>query len=988
MNNQCESVGRLTPSTASVREDVAQSLDKRKGCDMTTGSTSKSQISGAVKLAILASSMPLLSAFPSTAMAQSGGTSSAETDLEEIIVTGSRIKRSDIDSASPVSVLDREAIVTTGITDVGNIVQRMPSMSGSPIGTTTNNGGNGSVQIDLRGLGVNRTLTLVNGRRVVDRGDYQTIPVEMIERVEILKDGASAIYGADAVAGVVNIITRRDFEGLSLNVQHADFFDMESGNQQSFGLIAGKTFDGGNLVFGAEYVDQEQAFQSDAPWEFFQDSYVIFPEGGCERQLTDPFDGTPTGGCLPAGSSRIPEGLLRFADTQEEFMNVDGSGLTPFDDRSYNYAPVNYIQTPYKRTNLFAETNFEISENVRFSAALRGNMRTSAQELAPLPYDSRPGFDPGYVGQFNGVQYNGISEDNFYLVQAAAAAGLAPAAVDQVRRRMVETNRRFEQDVTQWQTNLSLDGTIDGLGSLEALAWDVYYSRGRRSRTDVDLGQFFGPSLANAMGPSADLDGDGNPECYTDINDPASLIPDCVPMNFFGGPGSVTQEMLDYVGIDLVDTRVTNLEEVGLGISGTAFELAGGDFGWAAGVAYRRDSFTYAPDSGKQQNQVTGSVGLGTDGSLYSRAIYAEFLAPVFDNGTQAIDLTGGIRYDDYNLFGADTTWQIGVEFQALESLKLRATAGTVFRAPTITELFQGFSDSAPTYSDPCIPPEGQALPPGCAQVGVQTDNQLPAKVGGSPDLIPETGDTFTAGLVWTPAFSDGGLSLTVDYWQVEIEDGISSLGAQFILEDCYIRQNADSCSRITRTVDYNISQLVDTNVNVADQGASGVDTELRYSFETSFGEFETSLLWAYLIERTKTPNEFSAEIGLGGRYTNPTAEDGGAYARNKVNYSIQWHRDGLSIAYLGEYIHDLVADTQFCCRSGAIYVHDVDSQLYHDLVGSYSFSQGTTVSAGITNLTDEEPPFIDSGFNASTDPATYRLFGRGYYLRLSHDFE
>ena len=151
-----------------------------------------------------------------SAMAQGANTQDEDADavVEEIIVTGSRIRRADIDSASPVTIIDRETILAAGITDVGSLLQRMPSMSGSPIGTTTNNGGNGSVLIDLRGMGTNRTLTLINGQRVVDGGDYQTIPSTMIERVEILKDGASAVYGADAVAGVVNIITRRDFEGI------------------------------------------------------------------------------------------------------------------------------------------------------------------------------------------------------------------------------------------------------------------------------------------------------------------------------------------------------------------------------------------------------------------------------------------------------------------------------------------------------------------------------------------------------------------------------------------------------------------------------------------------------------------------------------------------------------------------------------------------------------------------------------------------------
>ncbi|NBT29418.1 MAG: TonB-dependent receptor, partial [Gammaproteobacteria bacterium] len=191
---------------------------------------------------------------------------------EEVLVTGSRIKRADLDNANPVTVVTRDEMMLTGMTDVGDLIQRLPSMSGSPIGTTTNNGGNGSVTIDLRGLGAGRTLNLINGRRSVDGGDYQTIPSVMVERIEILKDGGAAAYGADAVAGVVNIVTRKDFEGVEVELLTADWADTDSGAQTGIGAVFGKSFGKGHFVAGVEYVDQEEAYQSDAPWDFFQDS--------------------------------------------------------------------------------------------------------------------------------------------------------------------------------------------------------------------------------------------------------------------------------------------------------------------------------------------------------------------------------------------------------------------------------------------------------------------------------------------------------------------------------------------------------------------------------------------------------------------------------------------------------------------------------------------------------------------------------------------
>ena len=425
---------------------------------MSTNSNLKLSIQFALGLStgVLAFSAP-------NVFAQEADDQEADEDLliEEIIVTGSRIKRADIDSASPVTIIDQADIEITGLTDVGNLLQRMPSMSGSPIGTTTNNGGNGSVNVNLRGMGAGRTLTLVNGKRVVDGGDYQAIPTTMIDRVEILKDGASAIYGADAVAGVVNIITRRDFDGVELTAQTADWFDSK-GKQDTFGLIAGKKFESGNFVFGAEYIKQEEAFQRDVPWDFLQNSWYIYP-GGCENQVTAPYDGTPQGGCYPIGSSRIPQSRLPFY-SQGLFLIGQAAStpyevglMQPHDGRTYNYAPVNYLQTPYERTNIFGEGHFDITDNIRFNTEFRGNFRESAQQLAPLPFT---GGDPMYNGFYldpatgNTVAFTGISQDNYYLRRAVDAYNAANGTsliyepVVNPRRRMIETNRRFEQSIT------------------------------------------------------------------------------------------------------------------------------------------------------------------------------------------------------------------------------------------------------------------------------------------------------------------------------------------------------------------------------------------------------------------------------------------------------------------------------------------------------------------------------------------------------------
>ena len=970
---------------------------------------SNSKLRTAVRLGLGMGAGALAVGFAPGALAQDADSAAP---IEEIITTGSRIKRADLDSASPVTVLQRDEILAQGITDVGNLIQKMPSMSGSPIGTTTNNGGSGAVTIDLRGMGAARTVTLINGQRTVDGGDFQTIPSTMIERVEILKDGASAVYGADAVAGVVNIITRKDFDGVELSAQTAEWNDTDGAGQYSLSLIAGKNFDRGNFVFGAEYVSQDEAYQSDVPWAHMQNSYYLYPQG-CENQITAPYTGAPDGGCIYFGSSRIPESRLNFA-TQGVFnigtpasQPYEVGLMQPHDNRTYNYAPVNYLQTPYERWNLFIEGSFELTDDILFSAEMRTNQRFSRQELAPVPYTPGDPFHDGFwTNPATGttIAYTGISENNYYLRRAVdaynatnPATPLAYEPVTDARRRMIETGRSFEQDINQYNMTFKLEGTMN-----DSLDWEVFYNRGGRQRIDTDFGQFSGARLQNALGPSADLDGDGQPECYaspgTDAGgvDAATLIQGCVPLNLFGGgvvdpltsapvTGTLTPDMIAYVGADLVDVFNTTQELAGFSVTGSAFELPGGALGWAAGVGYWDQGFVYTPDSGKQTAAVTGNVGFGTEGTLTNTNLFVEFLAPFFDNGEQSLLAKAGFRWDDYDAFGDDTTWQLGLEMQAIDSLKLRATAGTVFRAPSISDLYSGQRDSFPTYTDPCLAAT-VANNPGCAQTApAQLDTQVRTRVGGNPNVKPETGDTFTAGLVFTPEFGDFDVTTTVDYWSVQLEEGISSFGIDFLLTDCYRDQNAASCAKLTRAADYSLALAIDTVDNVSERGAKGVDTEVRVGWESGIGMWEAALLWSHTLEQTLVELPGDPERRLEGlHFENVTTQNGGTYAEDKMNVSLQWARNDFTVQYMAEYISGIKADTVFF---GSDYIQDIDSFLYHDLVGSYSW-EGFTFAGGITNLTDEEPPWIDSAFNAKTDVSTYRLFGTGYYVRLSYMFE
>ncbi|MGS0725611.1 TonB-dependent receptor domain-containing protein, partial [Shewanella sp. 0m-11] len=713
-------------------------------------------LSNSVRLALVSGAM--------TAAFTAPAAFAAEDAVERIEVTGSRIKQTDLEGANPVTVLDRDDIVKMGITDVGQLLQRLPAMSGSPIGTTTNNGGNGSVQVNLRGLGSIRTLVLVNGRRTVDGGDFQTIPSSMIKRVEILKDGASAVYGADAVAGVVNILTRNDFEGVEITAQTADSFETDSGVQNTLSFVAGKTFDGGNVVVGLDYNDQEKIQQNDTDWFTMQNTYYITEANAencafCEGNYYEDIGFAPGVNAMPFGSSRIPNGNFRFnKDSQyaggsltkkdgtsgtnpDDFRAYNGNWWDPAND-TYNYAPVNYLQTPYKKWNAFVETQFELTESIQFFSELRVNLRQSEQKLAPMPFDTLN--DPGYsvalkkedgsaVLDENGNQAysNGVSKDNIYN----------PFGEDitRVSRRVLEDNRTFEQDVLQFQFVNGLTGEFN-----DNWSWDMSYNLGYRSRTDTDKGQWFGPNVSNALGPSFTND-KGVATCGT----ADAPIADCVPMDLFGGPGSITDEMLDYVGVELVDTTRTRQDVFTAAVAGDLFELPGGMVGSAWGYEYRREELTYTPDSGKQKDEVTGNTGAGVEGSYWVNSVFGEVNLPLLSGvtGAEMLELKLGARYDEFSSFGGNTTFQAGAMWMPVNGLLVRGTYGEVYRAPTVGELYAGQSDSFPTAQDPCnttgfgdLSAEGQAL---CLAQGVpaggatQSDSQLRARVGGNPDLKP-----------------------------------------------------------------------------------------------------------------------------------------------------------------------------------------------------------------------------------------------------------
>lgn len=943
----------------------------------------KNVLAKSVRFALISGAAAAAFSAPAVFAAEDGA------KVERIEVTGSRIKRTDLETASPVTVITAEQMKLQGIQDVGQFLQNSSVMSGSPAMTTTNNGGNGGTFVELRGLGSSRTLVLVNGRRPVS-SDFQTIPSSMIERIEVLKDGASATYGADAVAGVVNIITRKDFEGLEITAQAKNSFDVDVNKQSSFSLVAGKAFDAGHLVFGVDYVKQDAVYQGDTSVDFLNYPWQVYGDEAEESFWKNGLIGTgPNANVIEVGSGSTPCGNFYLASGGKSQTNgtCDGGIATLADMRdfvgdgpkndTYNYAPVNYLQTPYEKLNFFVEGQFELNDDTRMYSETRINKRESRQELAAVPYDTR--YDPAYKGILpNGKAFNGVAKDNFYN----------PFGEDVVRsrRRMLEGGRSFEQDVTRFQQVIGIEGDIG-----DSYYYDVNYNYGHSQIISTDFGQLYGPNLAKAMGPSF-KDAKGNIVCGT----AASPIADCVSMNVFGGPGSVTQDMLDYVTAPLVDSEVKTLQTITAFIGGDLIELPAGAITGGVGYEYREEEYKARVDSGKFMGEVTGNKSKGTQGNFDVNSLFAEFRIPVLRDLplVESLELPVGVRYDEFSAFGGSTTYQLGAEWKVIDGLMVRSTYGTVFRAPTISNLYAPESDTFSSTSDPCstaawagltAAQQGNCMADGVASGGSNNlDAQQLAQAGGNPDLQPEEGDTFTAGVAYSPDFVDG-LGLTIDYWAIEIDGVIDSISAGDSLKGCYLGGVASLCANSERT-NGELSYITERATNLSRMTAKGIDFDANYAFSALAGDFALNVSWTHFLERKNqvyNNSTFKFEMeDLNGRFENDTS-----YATDKANFNANYTWDDLTIAYAANYISGLEYNDLVYWGTTEGHTYTVDSFLYHDISATYSFDTGTRVSLGIENFTDEQPPYIENGSNGNTDESTYRLFGASWFARISQKF-
>lgn len=931
----------------------------------------------------------------------------AADDTKEVVVTGSRIRRKDLSTAAPLAVFNREQIAATGRSNVGEFLQTLPEASNA-INRGTNNGGDGSVRVNLRGINPASTLVLLNGRRLTAGGtganasvDLTAIPTNVIERIEVLKDGASAIYGSDAIAGVVNLITRKKVKGAEAIV-YGSTATAGDGQQLDLSALVGTSGEKGSAFLSTNFYTGAPVFAGNRDYSKYQ--LHLSKYEGMPEELTKVGSGT-----IPAGRVVISRGergvqngndtwnaLVKANPTSTSFIrNPDGT-YRPFAGAAlpedmgdgYNFAPYNYLVTPQQRFNIFSSGEYQLGEYVRVFYDAFYSKRTSDQLLAPEPL----------LTDGEGVT---VSKDNIYN----------PFGRDfgAVRRRLSEFGgRQFTQDINNFHVTMGIDGDLPAsAGFLEGFHWEGAFIYSRNDSANLKQGNVRLTKLQNAVGPSF-IDGSGVPTCGT----PANPITDgCVPLNLFGGPGSISKDQINYLTFTGVSRGYNQLMGGQVNITGELFRIAAerkvaiaiGYDGRALGGGDTPDPITVA-------GETSGNKGLITQGTYSVHEGYGELTIPIIDKvmGADLLELQAAVRGSSYSNFGGTVNYKLGGRYRPVRDVTLRGSYATSFRAPTVPELFGGQSDNFSNVGDPCGQgvEAGSVLEKNCGTAANNGDDQtqLRSRVGGNPALKPELARTFTAGLVVEPRWVKG-LAITADYWNTDLTNTIGGIGENVILEGCY-PASADKtpkyCELITRDPTTNrITNISNLNANVGSDKLSGLDITGTYDLPTPVGRFNLLGNVSYLINYDRTLADGTIVKGAGTWDLN-TSGVAGAFPHVRFMAGINWRYQGFSAGVRTYFVGSFtecgdengeigpLADGGLCYSSDKAVKRDVAAWNNWDANVGYTFANPvgrTSLTLGMSNIFNQTPPAIYNGFANNTDTYNYDLVLRQVFFRLQHNF-
>jgi len=930
----------------------------------------------------------------------------AEQQPEEVIVTGSRIRQSPVEATAPVQTATSADIDRSGEVSVADYLQRLP-ISGSAINRANNASGNlgfppdgggigaGASEIDLRYLTSKRVLVLVDGRRWV-RGssasgvsgavDLNTIPTAAIERIEVLQDGASPIYGSDAIAGVVNVITKSDFDGFEFETNQAAY-DEGDGYTQDYNMSWGTRGDKGHTFLSLGYSRQDPVMSGD-------------------RELSEcvVFGATP---CNFNGSSGTPQGRVIFKDPLHPGTNVDitlnngapATGYNPNNPASgnwhafgaadrFNFRPFNYLSTPNRRVNVFGKSAYDIADNVQLTFTGSFTNRQSHNQAAPNPIfmgsDAGAGFYLDNISIPANQPFNpfGMALNSSNLITAT-------------RRPLEAGPRIFDQNVDSWMLSGALSGDVT-LGSRQHY-WDVSVNWGRNNASQTGHNIFNARKLSIALG------------------DPTvcAATPGCTPFNMFGGLGTITPEMLSYVTYTQNDTSNQELNDVAFNLSGELFDLPAGAFAYAFGLEYRKETGEFNPDSVAQSGETADVPASPTAGEVKVKEAYLELRAPLLADvpGIQRLELSGAVRSSDYDTFGRDEVYKVGLYWRVFNDLSVRANWAEGFRAPNIGELFNTGSRFDSAIDDPCnnyTASNNPALIANCQALLVpanfkQLNQQISVQTGGNPTLVPETSETYTFGVGYSPSWAKNAswiedLTFDVNYYNITLDDAIQAPSAQAQLVSCVQTLAPAFCDGIVRGPGGAIIAFANQLTNIGGIETEGFDWTFTLSTpEFGFGSLRFTWANTYLAGYKEftagaTPGSVVASERAGIELGSPIK----GYVRYKSTLATDWQLHDFVTSLTLRYLSALdatcpaAAASQNLCSDPARGIDELDAKVYADLQVAWTpqmWDQKLQLALGINNILDEDPPPCRACDLNNYDGTIYPVPGRYIHARAAVKF-
>lgn len=960
--------------------------------------------------------------------APSAGTSSGATNLNKIVVVGSHIPQTSIATSQPIVTITRPQIEATGFTTVGQILQNMSSAGASfnPqadffIGPYSS----GYENLNLKNLGAKRVLILVNGHRwapTLDGSvDLSSIPASIIQRIEVLLDGASAVYGSDAISGVVNIITIKNFNGAEASAYIGGYDAYKDGGgwdgqTENYSITLGTSGSRGSVLLSAGYR------QFDPIWSNNR-SISKEPLFGFGKRAGSPF--LPQGFFLLAGST----------NPNNEPCFYQGGALTLYDgcvgpfpgshrftdaDRSTAYT--HYLTIPSEEYYGYAQGHFDITNNVTYSADLMYRDRNATQLISPTPLGLGAfGFwfanglpigmsanAPGNPFGTDLIPASGFpGSDSVAAAWCAkygsAAGGGCKANSDLMLLMYMIPNalghRTAYYDSQTWLFRNGFQGYFQLFNN--QWTWNVSFGF-TRNRVATTLSNVQNTvNLQNAMAGC-----------------PASAGSSCVPLDVFDGQAGITQAAKNYVNTTINNAAGVTQRDYTADLAGNFWNgWYAGPWGVAIGAEHLYQSGFYQPDSVVASGNVTSNAFSPTSGKVSTDAEYGELKVPFASNVPGAKDLSLDIanRWSQFRTAGStgssrahSSTGRIGLKWQPIDSLLLRATWSQSFREPSISELFSGHSVSYNNVNDPCISSSGNP-PPGTYNCPTPSPTagygQIPTVYGGNASLTPERAISRQVGFVWSPRFAPG-LDFSADYYKVEIINAVGTLPEQTIVNGCYLSNIPSYCALITRRGPF-MTQVLDTNINTGSLKTNGWDVSLKYRFpSTSIGQFSLRGS-ANFVKIFNTCNVVTTPSGSLAGACHDYAGDAYNYIpKHRMNFGVDWNYGPWSATWNMELIGPMWEN---CANSGANsldpggswcsnpnkYVNGVKTgqnhlgtTVYNDVQASYTVSSWhTTFTLGVNNILDKQPPIAMTAFINNYLWYYYRIPGRFVYARAQVRF-